>query len=259
MTPLEAEQAVAALGLDAIMRGSPSWSLERQNDAASFPKRARALLLKALGNPDPDPSDEDLPPFEYDDVVELLEADDEEVERRTNALYDALPDDIQDDVEAAATRAIAHLQNTLPKRVMKTTARVDVTPPEPFELDRFARAYRVAVDPMWALRAMAVGGLDMVMVEAMEALYPALYELIATPGGLLDDALAAMKARRGEKWDVTDDQDRQVKILIGADPIDLDLANDFAAVAQAPAPPPRAGGAKAVKPTEELLPGQKQA
>jgi hypothetical protein len=113
---------------------------------------------------------------------------------------------------------------------------------------------------MHALRAMAEGSLDMVMVAALEAAYPAIYEAVATPGGLIDDAIASLKSRRGEKWDVTDDQDRQVKILIGADPIDFDLANEYAALSPAVAPPqPRPMGKRTVQPTDELLPGQKGA
>lgn len=257
MTPLEAEIAVAVLGLEAILKGEPGWTVGRQNDAASYQKRARALLLKALAAKDP--ADADEPAFDYEETRELLEADDETVEARSQALYDALPDDIQDVVEAAASRAIAFLQAQQPRRVTKTTARVDVSPPEPFELDRFARTWRVAMDPMSALRAMAQGGLDMVMVAALQGAYPELYDAIAAPGGWLDEALATMKARRGDRWDVTDDQDRQVKILIGAEPIDLDLANEYAAIAPSIAPPAPRAKSGTVKATEELLPGQKSA
>lgn len=257
MTPLEAETAAAVLGVDAILRGDPRWTVERQQDAVAFPKRARALLLKALATTAPD-SAPDEPDFDYTEISKLLTQDEEATQQATQALYDALPDDIQDDVHAAATRAIQHLQAALPRRLTKTTARLGISPPEPFELDRFARTWRVAVNPMYALEAMAVGGLDMVMVAALQAMYPAIYELVAAPGGLLDDAIATMKARRGENWDVTDDQDRQVKILIGAEPIDLDLANEFAALPPVTAPPPGRPAAKqGIKPTDELLPSQK--
>ena len=257
MTPLEAETVVAALGLDAILRGNPSWSLERQENAAAFGKRARAALLRFLGASEPDAEAEDVPEFDWDEASKLLQ---EVGEEQNEALFDALPDDIQDDVLGAATRAIGYLQEVLPRRVTKTTALDAVTPPEPFELDRFARMWMVAVDPMSAVRAMREGSLDMVMVSALAAMYPALYESVAAEGGLLDEAIAVMKARRGDKWDVTDDQDRQVKILIQADPIDFDLAADFAALTPAaPAPPGQPRGAKAIKPTDELLPGQKSA
>lgn len=265
MTPLEAEIAVAVIGLDRIMAGSPSWSLEKQADAEAFPKRARALLLKALGRTAPE-ADDDAPAFDYDEAKRLLEADDDAIERRADALFATLPDDVQDDVLAAASKAIEHLQGILPRRVTKTTARVDVSPPEPFELDRFARAWRVAVDPMSALRAMAEGGLDMVSVEALAAAYPEIYKLVsgrAAPGeegggGLLDDVIATMKGRRGDRWDISDDQDRQVKILLGEEPIDLDLANEFAAMTPiTPAQQPRQRS-KPTAPIDELLPGQKQ-
>lgn len=258
MTPLEAEITVAVLGLDAILRGTPSWTVGRQEDAASFEKRARALILKALVNTEPGTGD-DEDAFDYDEASELLQNVGEE---QNEALFSALPDDIQDDVSNAATRAIEHLQAIQPRRVTKTTAREVVEPPEPYELDRFARAWRVGVDPMSALRNMSVGALDMVQVDALEAMYPEIYKRVAREGGLLDDAIATMKTRRGDKWDVTDGQDRQVKILIGADPIDFDLANDFAELGQIAQPPPPkkpTGGSGDIKPTDELLPSQKQA
>lgn len=253
---LPGEAIVAALGLDAILRGDPSFTVERQNDAASFTKRARALLLKALAVREPEPDDEEEPDFDYQTVSDLLRDVGEE---QNAALFDALPDDIQDAVLAAATTAIEYLQNAQPRRVTKTTARLEVSPPEPYELDRFVRAWRVAVDPLSAVKAMTVGALDMVMVGALAAAYPAIYELLAGEGGLLDDAIATMKGRRGEKWDVTDDQDRQIKILLQEDPIDLDLANDFADLAPPQQAPPGKQSSRSIKPTDELLPSQKSA
>lgn len=262
MTPLEAELATGVIGLDKIMKGEPTWSLERQNDAAMFPTRARLLLLRALQNREPDATD-DEPAFNYKEAKRLLEEGDaDELEKRHDALFAELPDDIQDDVLAAATRAIEYLQSVLPRLIIKTTVREDVASPEPFALDRFARQWRVVVDPMSALRAFADGSLDMVMVDALKEAYPEIYKLIADPngGGLLDEAIAQMKGRRGDKWDVTDDQDRQIKILIGADPIDFELARDFAAMQPiAPAPEGQPASKKGVRPADELLPGQKQA
>ena len=260
MEPLDAEIATAAVGLEPILRGTPSWATKYQDDFAQFKKRARQFILRALQNREPDADVEELA-FDYDEARKLLDADDEEIERRHNELYDALPDDIQDDVQAAATHAIEYLQGAIPRLAIKTTARLDMAPPEPFALDRFARQWRVVVDPMSALRAFAEGSLDMVQVEALQEAYPEIYKLIADPdgGGLLDEAIASMKARKGDRWDVTDDQDRQIKILIGAPPVDLELAADYAASQPiAPAPQPKAPSRKTVRPADELLPGQKQ-
>lgn len=257
LDPLHSEMMVGALGLDRILAGTPSFTREAQESAVAFPKRARALLLRALQ--EREPGTEDEPAFDYDEARKMLDADTEEIERRHNQLFDALPDDIQDDVQAAATNAINYLQGVIPRLIIKTTAREDSPPPEPFALDRFARAWRVAVDPMSALRAMADGSLDMIQVEALKAAYPQIYKLVASEGGLLDEAIAAVKARKGDRWDVTDDQDRQIKILIGADPVDLELAADFAASQPTtPAQQPRPTSKKSVRPADELLPGQKQ-
>jgi hypothetical protein len=254
VTPLDSETMVAALGLDRILAGTPSLTQEAREASITFPKRARALLLKALSSKEPDADEAEEPDFDYTTVSDLLRDVGEE---QNQALFDALPDDIQDAVLAAATTAIEYLQNTQPRRITKTTARLEVSPPEPYELDRFVRAWRVAVDPLSAVKAMTVGALDMVMVGALAAAYPAIYELLAGEGGLLDDAIATMKARRGEKWDVTDDQDRQIKILLQEDPIDLDLANDFADLAPPQQAPPMKKSSGQIKPQDELLPSQK--
>lgn len=258
LDPLHAETMVAALGLARILKGNPSFTMEAQEQSITFPKRAKALLLKAIARTAPEGEDTEEPPFDYDEAKKLLDADDTELEKRHDALYAALPDDIQDDVQGAATRAINYLQSVIPRQLTKTSARLGVSPPEPFALDRFARQWKVAMDPMWALREMASGSLDMVMVAALEAAYPEIYELVTGEGGLLDESIAAMKARRGDSWDVTDDQDRQVKILLGMDPIDMDLARDFAALPPiVPAPQARQKSNPA-RPVDELLPGQKQ-
>lgn len=253
MTPLERESMVAALGLDRILKGTTAFTQEVQADAVSFPKRARAALLRFLSGTEQEP--EDMPPFDWHEAKGLL---DNVSEAQNQALFDALPDDIQDEVLATATLAIQHLQATLPRRVTRTAARVDVLPPEPFELGRFERAWLVAIDPLGAIKAMTEGSLDMGMVAALAAMYPALYKLIAGEGGLLDDAIATMKARRGENWDITEDQNRQVKILIQDDPIDFDLAADFEALSPAAMAPPPKASQKTIEPSDELLPSQKQ-
>ena len=258
MTPLDAEVATAAVGLGSIMNGDPAWAGTHQEDFAMFKKRVRILLLRALKNQQPEADDTEEPAFDYDEAKKLLDADDDELERRHNALYDALPDDIQDDVQGAATKAIEYLQSVIPRLVIKTIAREDVRPPDPFALDRFARQWRVVVDPMHALRAVAEGSLDVVMADALKAAYPEIYKLVAGEGGLTDEAIAAMKARKGPNWDVTDDQDRQIKILLGKPSVDMDLAADFAAMQPITPSAPAKQKSKAVRPADELLPGQKQ-
>jgi hypothetical protein len=264
ISPLDAQIAVASIGLDRILRGEPSWSLEKQEDAAKFRFRARQLIMRALSRRE-DGDDVEPPAFDYDEAKKLLEADDDELEKRHLVLYETLPDDIQDAVAAAATAAIEFLQEHLPRSLTRTVANARMSPPDPFELDRFARMWRTVVDPMHALAALAEGGLDTVMVESLKGAYPDLYALITEgmrkppEGALLDQAIAAMRTRKGDRWDVTDDQDRQLKILLGEDPIDFDLANDYAALQPTtPAAAPKQK-ARSSPPVDELLPGQKQA
>jgi hypothetical protein len=100
-------------------------------------------------------------------------------------------------------------------------------------------------------------------VQSLEALYPNLAESINGPGGLVDDCIATMKQRRGEKWDLNEADDRMLKILLGQPRINVALAKDLeqaSATAQQQAapngqPPQNAANARITE--AEQLPGQK--
>jgi hypothetical protein len=256
---LESELTVASMGLAPILRSTPRIGVGQSNDAAAWLPRARALLLRFLGGGSEKGSEQ--PPFDYKDVSALLEADEDEIQDRSDALYTVLPPEQVDDVVASATKAVDYLQQSIPKRVWRTVVNAHVDPPGPIDMDRFRRRWMVAADPAVVLRDLLRGAIDPVMVDAFAEMYPELYKALQA---VCDEAIATMKARRGEKWDINATRDRDLRTLLRAPAINLGIVN---ALSQAQEPLEQgqpAGGpqAKAVNSRltdAEKLPGQKGA
>ena len=254
---LESELTVASMGLAPILRAKPRIGVGQGDTAANWLPRARALLLRFLGGGSEDASEQ--PSFDYKDVSELLGGGGGGGRARSDALYTVLPPEQVDDVVASATKAVNYLQQSIPKRVWRTAVNAHVDPPGPIDMDRFRRRWLVASDPFVVLRDLLAARIDPVMVDAFTEMYPELYKALQA---VTDDAIATMKSRRGEKWDLNSVRDRDLKTLLRAPAINLGIVD---ALAQAQEPIDQgqpAGGpkAKAVNGSltdAERLPGQK--
>lgn len=253
---LESEAILAAIGLPGVLKSRPRFGQEQQADAAALPMRIRRDLLRFMsGAADPVSK---LPEFDYDEVRDLLDAGDETNTERTHALYQLLPPDLAEEVEADAARIVGALQGVLPRQVYKSVAKVHSDPPEPYALGRFRRAWEVAKDPRSVLRDLLEDQIGPGDVEALKLFWPEIYSMLMAQ---VDEAISTMKSRRGENWDLGAGHDRALKALIGAPTIDMTMAQDYAKYA-APLsllPPPRSA-AQAVKTGDlkeaEQLPGQ---
>lgn len=254
---LASELAVASMGLAPILRARPRVGVTQGEDAASWLPRARALILRFLAGGSEEGAEQ--PPFNYKDVSELLEADEDEIQARSDALYGVLPPEMIDDVVASATKAVDYLQQSIPKRVWRTVVNAHVDPPGPIDMDRFRRRWLVASDPAVVLRDLMRGAIDPVMVDAFAEMYPELYKALQA---VVDDAIATMKSRKGEKWDINATRDRDLRTLLQAPAINLGIV-DALAQAQEPIDQGQPAGGPAAKAVNSRLtdaertPGQK--
>ena len=191
-----------------------------------MPRKTRAVLLRFLSSPETTEAP-DLPPFDYDTVSkQLLNVG----EAQTTALYKALAGRLDDDdaqlVVNMATRVILALKASIPRRVYKSVTTETVMPPEPYALGRWERQWAVAVKPQIVLDDLLASNIDPGMVSTLQQAFPESYKMTLAQ---LDDAIATMKTRRGDKWDVPETKNRDLKILLGVPYLNFDLAAAYAA------------------------------
>jgi hypothetical protein len=262
---LDSEAALMEIGLRPVFDGNPRFNQEQAARAARLTKRARAMVLRFLSGSaedDEEPQDEPAPPFDWKAVSEQLQ---NLGDKQSAGLTAALPEPLADEVSADVTRIADNLQRALPRRVTKSTVKATVQPPGVMELGRFRRRWAVATDPLIVLRDLVRGSISPDQVEALSETYPEFFKALTSPGGIVDDAIATMKARRGDNWDIPISRDRTLRVLLQAEPLNLALAADYQRVAQAQAQQAAQmpGQGPTTKPlkieTNEELPGQKVA
>lgn len=251
LTPAQIEAIVAVIGIDKILEAKPTLNLEQMDRAENLPRTTRAALLRFMSSPELAESD-DLPPFDYAEVSKaLLNVG----EPQAHALYSALRGRLHDDNAQAvvnlATKIILALKASIPRRVYKSVVNETVMPPEPYSLGRWRRQWAVACDPMLVLRDLLEGNIDPGMVSTLQQAYPELYKMILTQ---LDDAIATMKTRRNDKWDLPEGKNRDVKILLGIPYLNFDLANAYAAVPAIGAAPDAKTAGPPAKPLSDSTP-----
>jgi hypothetical protein len=252
--PLAVEHLLIAIGLGDILAGTPRFGVGVQEEAAKMPARVRADLLSFLNGGEGETSDVE---FDWKDALDQLTNEDT-AQRNLEALYAKLPPEVADEINAAATPVVMALQGLLPRRVSRSTVKLSIEEPAPEALFRFKRQWTGAVDPRSILRDPMSA--DPTTVAAVAQFYPDFYQSILTA---IDEAIATMRTRRGEAWDLDHARDRALRVLLGAPAVNLELASDFASVqVQQQAPQPRkatAAAARQEKQTTEAeqLPSQR--
>lgn len=241
MDPLAIEQLIIAIGLDNILAGNPRYGVGVQEEADKMSTRIRGDVLSFMNGGDGEPKAVD---FSYPDVLDQLtdQADDEGdalSQRNLDALYAKLPPELADAVNMAATPIVLALSGMLPRRVSRSSVKLTVGEPAPEALHRFKRQWTAAVDPLSIVRDPMSA--NPTTVAAVAQFYPELYEGVIKPA--VDEAIATLRTRRGENWDLDFARNRAIKVLVGAPSVNLDLAADFEKARPQPQPPPPSSAA----------------
>lgn len=257
-TPVEVESVLAAIGVDNILRGEPTFKRGQFREARDLTKRMREEFDRFYETAKFDPP-KDLPPFDYDDVLALVSQPGITPEQ-TEALATVMPDaDMAMELGIEAGRVLAWANQTIPRNVRQSFTGDKIDPPDPESAAQFRTRWQVAVDPMTVVRDMLQGCLDADQVSTLALLYPALYQEMRQAEA---DARTAAAMEHGKDWDPGPSKAAQAQTLLQAQPYDAALA---ASVQQAydaqnkPAPhPPRAPGS--AKPVDtDMTPGQRAA
>lgn len=250
MTPLDAETALISMGLGNVLRGVAS---RPTKDSAQLARKFRSELLAFMGEGVGKVGD--FVTADSEEVDGLLNAEDDAEAARIDKIHALFenPEDA-DAVLALAGKIVRDLQVAFPRRVWTTLAKVSKDPPEPSAWERFERAWAMATEPQTIMDRVRDGTITEDEAALFQRFYPQTYEVVKS---MHDDALAAMKARRGANWDYDSDQDRALRTLLQAPTFDSGLAADYAKAAVPVTLPTSPGAAKPPKVESDALPGQR--
>lgn len=256
--PMDIEAACAACGAENILRAEPKWSRTQARKARDLPEEMRTEFDEYFAS-DGFKASEDLPPFDYDEVAQIVSAG--QTPEQVAALNAAVPDrELAMELGIEANRILAWANQSLPRAPRQSLTGTKMDPPDPEALAAFRTRWQVACDPMAVVRDMLEGCLDADQVATVALLYPSLY---AEMRQACVDAMTAAKMEHGKDWDVSPAKEAYVRTLLQATPTDLSLASSVQQSYQAQAdakpkkrrtPPKRGGDVDA-----GLTPGQRAA
>lgn len=254
-TPLEIESVLAAMGVESILRAEPKFGRNKFNEARDLPKRMREAFDRFFATSKFEPG-EDLPPFDYDDVLKLVSAG--QTPEQTEAIKRVMPDaDMAMELGIEANRIIAWANQTIPREQRQTITGAKLDPPSPESLATFRTRWQVACDPMVVVRDMLEGCLDDDQVQTLALLYPTLY---ATMRQALADSLTAATMKHGRDWEPSPQKTAQIETLRQERQFDAALsATVQQSYADQSKPAPRPARRSPTDNTADLTPGQRAA
>lgn len=248
ISPLAVECALVSIGLPALLRAEAKWGIGKAADAAQLPRRMRTALSSFLGRVEP-VAPAPLPPFDYDDVRDLIDGREEKAAQAVAAVFDAFEDsELAQGIIDRATAIVQDLAMKFPRNVRQELTGDVHDRPSDTEISRFALCWNVASDPSIVLADLAEHTLCYEQAEAFALYWPALHAEVA---GDVIDILTTIKTKR-PNWSLETERDRLVRLLLGAPkpPSGAGVDTQVAATsekAQKPAP------ASALKPSADLL------
>lgn len=256
--PMQVEAALAKIGVDNVLRAEPKYQRTQAREARDLPKTMREAFDKYFAS-EKFESSEALPPFDYDEVLELVSAG--QTPEQAEALRKAVPDpELAMELGIDANRVLAWANQSIPRAPRQSLTGTRLDPPDPESLASFRTRWQVACDPMVVVRDVLEGCLDADQVATVALLYPTLY---AEMRQACVDALTAAAMEHGKDWEPSPDKEGFVRTLLQQTPTDLSLAASVqesyqqqAAVKPKKSRAPASAGADV---DSELTPGQRAA
>lgn len=256
-TPLEVESVLAAIGAEAILRAAPTFLRRQFIEAQELPRAMREAFDKFYASEKFEPS-EKLPPFDYDEVLDLVKAHQLGPEQ-TEALAQVMPDaDMAMELGIEVNRIMTWADSVIPRNPRTSLAGTRMDTPDPESLAAFRTKWQVANDPMVVVRDALEGCLDSDQVSTVALLYPTLYQAMRQAEA---DARTEAALKRGPEWEPSPEKTAQVLMLRQESQFDPKLAATVQQTyqAQAQKKPAAKPKRKAGSDTPDLTPGQKAA
>lgn len=260
---LEEECLFAAIGLDAILEARPTMHRYQLEQAAKTPKditrRIRAFMAKDAFAPAAD-----MLPFDYAETLKTVMAG--QTTEQTQALFAAVPDkELAHDIGLRADAITTWAQGQIPKPTVDAPFGTNPMPPDDVEQADFRRVWQVVRSPLTVLDDLEDGSLGDDQVATLVQFFPGMYSEMRQA---VNDARAALSARRGPKWEPPSTKVALLGTLMQQDATNIELAaavqtSYSQAQQQQPAggaaPKAKAPNAPAGAAEGDLTPGQKAA
>lgn len=235
----QGELLLGAIGINAALRrGALKVTAKHREDALALPMRIRREVRRFLAATDWDDEKKPLPDFDYKTALEHLSEpmDEVRVEENLSGFEDT---DEKLAFAAAYGKAIEYLQTVLPKRSRNTALGPKPYQPSDMELSRFRRALCVIEDPMLVLDDLTEGTLARDEITALAAVYPFLYDTVK---GAVQEALVDLRAKRGDKFELPDDRDKMLQVLLQTRTFSPELAAEMQRAYEATRDEAKTGG-----------------
>jgi len=178
-------------------------------DPAAYGRAIRRRLRRFLAAKGPWPKFGELPPFDYDLVLEQLpRVTPQRLEENVLRFTDEA---LAESYVASLGRAVGYLQHHFPiaQRPFATGAK-NVTPSD-LKIAPFRRRYWICDDPLRALDSLVTGLLVPDEVEALSTCFPTIY------AQMMFDVLDLTVARKTEypTWELPYERERKLQVLMG--------------------------------------------
>lgn len=258
-TPLDVESVLAAVGVDKILQGKPTFLRRQFIEARDLPKKMREAFDKFYESDKFEPAEEQ-PPFDYDEVLKLVSQKTITPEQ-TDALATVMPDaDMAMELGIEAGRVLTWADQSIPRNLQLGFTGTKTDPPSDESTQQFRTRWQVACDPMTVVRDVLEGCVDADQVSTLALLYPTLYQTMRQAEA---DARTAAAMKHGKDWDPSSDKVSQIQTLrqeIQFDPgLSAAVQQSYAAQSKPAAPRPKRPARTAQSNDADMTPGQRAA
>jgi hypothetical protein len=165
-----AEALVVVAGLDPFLRHTSRDLGSKIVQAEALPETLEGKIYRFINRTDRQDAS-DLPPFDFDEVVALLDNPDEDGIDKTLAAFGG-QHELALQVGSQVTRIHGYVRAQIPRRTHIGIDGAEVLPPAKSELFRFRRCWRVASDPLSIFDQLQEFALSRDQVKCFAEMFP---------------------------------------------------------------------------------------
>lgn len=227
-----AEALVVVTGIEPFLRHTSRDLGSKIVQADKLPETLEAKIYRFLNREEREPPT-DLPAFDFDEVVALIDEPKTDAIEKTLAAFGG-QHELAMAVGSQVTRIHAYIRAQVPRRVHVGLDGPEKLPPAQSELFRFRRCWRIASEPMSLFDELQEYGLSRDQVLCFSKMFPTTFEALWPPGenappGIIQQCLVRKKTA-SEKWQLPRQKEILLRVLGQQEAPSLALAKALAPI-----------------------------